>query len=136
MKIPDFAFLPKEDDPESIRAWRLRNAGVACLSFFLTWFVVLPALFSFPYALPPAISPAWARDLAPIKQDQQILKESLADVQSTLLEGQMLQAQEGRCADLNRGGDGAGWQSRIDDLQKRYFKQTGRRFNDLPPCPR
>ena len=130
----DDKLLPDTEDHDSVRSWRMRMFFVACSSSMMLWFVVLPALFGIPYPLPSAVSPAWATELDPIKNDQKLLKEGLADVQLTLLEGQIMQAQDNLCGDVKNGGNGNGWRARILDLQRRYEKIKGRFFEGLPPC--
>ena len=150
MSISDLASLPDkllpsdENDPRSVKHYRLRTALVACSSFLLVLFVVLPAM---TVGLPRIGTLAWAGEVddkieqatAPIKAQLGQIATQLAtqeQIQKRILAGQLA----AQARDLHRlkctttdDYTRARMERDIEDAQQEYRALTGERY-PLPAC--
>jgi hypothetical protein len=140
MKLEVMHLLPDEDNPKSIRNWRIRVFIVGCSSSAVLCFFVLPALLGFPYAIPKLGAVVWAADIdkkiedamSPIEADNLAIKQNLESLnaqtkinQSFLIEGQIQAAQSAWCESNKRGIRAPIAAQRIDELKRQYQRLTG-----------
>ena len=142
MSITDLATLPDkllpgdENDPRSVKHYRLRTALVACSSFLSIVFIVLPALF---VGLPKLGQVAWAGEvddkiakaIEPVLTEQRAQGEVLKEIRIDQLATKLRELHALRCQADSYGR--ARVDREIDPAQRKYFELTGYRY-PLPAC--
>lgn len=116
--------------------WAVSKATAQAAAVLMVWFVLVPAIFGFPYHLPEAIQTSWAGDVQALKRNQEEVRASLLGIQSTIIEGQILETHARWCDSPRDQRESSGWAARLEDLQKQYKRLTGERVEHLPMCQR
>jgi hypothetical protein len=130
MKFSDFKLLPDNESASELRNWRIRQAIIACSSWAVVAFFVLPALLGFPYEIPKLGSVAWAMETeAKIKP----LERSLSELQELLLSQSIMSAHKNWCDAYKRQEQATAWAERVRELRSDYYRHVGRAF-ELPNC--
>lgn len=134
--MKDLHLLPKDDSPESIRNWQLRVALVACSSWIMLYFVIIPAALT---GVPRLGALAWARDvdqkvqeaIAPINDKIDRLEMAVTD-QTETSNALLLELTEKTLTEMNRRRCSAPttedrdyWQSQMNKLKPRYLRYSG-----------
>ena len=137
LALPEKLLPGDENDPRSVKRYRIRTALVACSGFLLTVFVILPAMF---VGLPKVGQIAWAGEV----DDKIAAAISPLNARLTNIEANQIELLRGwysqRLRDLQAARRTATdehvkrrMDNEIDDAQARYRGLTGERY-PLPAC--
>lgn len=136
LSLPDKLLPDDENDPRSVKRYRLRVTLVACTTFLLVVFGVLPAM---TVGLPRIGSIAWAAEvddkiakaIEPVLTEQRAQGEVLKEIRIDQLATKLRELHAVRCAADGTGRARLDWE--IEAAQRKYVNLAGYRY-PLPAC--